>query len=79
MKRWVGLGVIADNLTHIGTVWQNEKTEFSKSPTINYFDARRTNRRALSSFVEPLGSGAFSAKNLILRRKVARAGLRPGR
>jgi len=30
MKRWVGLGVIADNLTHIGTVLAERKNWIRK-------------------------------------------------
>jgi hypothetical protein len=50
MKRWVGLGVIADNLHHLGTALENARTEFLKCPEISSLNARQSARRAFRRF-----------------------------
>jgi len=70
MKRWVGLGVIADNLTHIGTVLaETQKLNSQSLPQSNAYVARRSSRRAFRRSWESLAGNSF-LQNPLLRRKV---------
>ncbi len=74
MKRWVGLGVIADNLTHIGTVLAERKklnfrsllqstTSMPGAPTAGHF-RRLSNRWLRSVFREKPNFAPKVASNL---------------
>jgi len=69
MRRWVGLGVIADNLTHIGKFWRIENSEIRKSRRIKGPHARRPDRRAFCLHLGLVTSQLASPKTEFCARK----------